>query len=580
MTEKIMKKYTLSEKGAKDLIKGCIACAVQNIVLVLPVGSLYMLIKDLIEKNDVKQHSAFFIVSAIICFALAVITGWFSYNATYTATYKESKVRRISIAEKLRKIPLSYFEKKDLADLSDAIMTDCQAMEVAFSHNIPSLYGSLISSFITAVVLFFIDWRMGAAAFWVLPVSLIIVLSSFKMQKKMNARSVNARAACSDGIQEFIEVMRDIKSCNAENEYIKCLDRKIDTLEKEEYYSKFGITAFVMSAGIVLKFGIVSVVITGSALLLGGSIDFLTFLLFLLMISRMYDPLISVLQNMSAIVAVHSNIERTREILEYRTQGGSDRLTNNGYDIVFDDVTFSYKDGKNVLNGVSFTAEQGKVTALVGSSGGGKTTASRLVTRFWDADKGRITVGGMNVSDVEPETLMSLYSMVFQNVTLFNDTIMENIRIGRKGATDEEVLRAAAMANCNEIAERLPDKWNSMVGENGCELSGGERQRISIARAFLKDAPVILLDEATASLDVENETYVQSALSRLISNKTVIVIAHRMRTVENADKIVVLSEGKVAEEGTAQELMERNGIFAKMASLQKSTQNWSVERRE
>ena len=338
-----------------------------------------------------------------------------------------------------------------------------------------------------------------------------------------------------------------------------------------------GTAVFVVSATLILKLGIVTVALVGAMLLVNGTLDVLTFFLFLLVVARLYDPLQTVLQNLAAVISTRTNIRRMKEILDHPIQTGSDTLTNQGYDIVFDHVGFSYNTGERVLEDVSFTAKQGEVTALVGPSGSGKTTVSRLASRFWDIQQGKITVGGMDISQIEPETLLSLYSIVFQDVTLFNNSIMENIRVGRKDATDEEVLAAAKLANCEEFARKLPEGWNTVIGENGCSLSGGERQRISIARAFLKNAPIILLDEATASLDVENETVIQTALSRLIQNKTVLVIAHRMRTVASADKIVVLEKGKVAQEGNSAELMNSNGIYHHMVTLQTESQNWTLE---
>ena len=385
-----------------------------------------------------------------------------------------------------------------------------------------------------------------------------------------------AKMACADGIQEYIETVRDLKANNAENTYLAGLSKKIRGVERQSISAELTTAIFVVSAGMVLKLGIASVALTGSVLLVNGSIDVLTLFMFLLVASRLYDPMQGALQNLAAIIAMRTNVERMNEILEHPIQQGSEELTNDGCDIVFDHVGFSYNDGETVLKDVSFTAKQGEVTALVGPSGGGKTTVSRLAARFWDNQKGKITVGGMDVGKTDPEKLMSLYSIVFQDVTLFDNTIMENIRLGKKGATDEEVLAAARLANCEEFAEKLPDKWNTDIGENGCELSGGERQRISIARAFLKDAPIILLDEATASLDVENETLIQTALSRLIKNKTVLVIAHRMRTVAGADKIVVLADGVVAEQGSPAELYKKNGIYTHMVDIQTKSQEWKI----
>ena len=576
MIEKLQKKYALSRQGAKDLVKGCVACFFQYLSLMVPIVLLYYLVSDLMN-GDAGYRKWFYIGGCVICVILILVTTWFQYNGTFFATYIESGVRRISIAEKLRKLPLSYFGKKDLADLTSTIMNDSAVLETAFSHFIPELVGSVASTTIVALGLFAFDVKMAFAALWVLPVSFAIVLSSSKLQQKLGRKQMDAKMACADGIQECIETVQDLKSNNAENEYLKGLFKKVDNVEKRMIVSEFGNAAFVVSASLVLKLGIASVALTGAYLLTRGELDVLTFFIFLLVASRLYDPLQGALQNLAAIISTKTNIARMKEILEHDVQTGSEKLTNKGYDIQFDHVKFAYDTSETVLEDVSFTAKQGEVTALVGPSGGGKTTVSRLAARFWDASSGKITVGGMDVSKIDPEKLFSLYSIVFQDVTLFNNSIMENIRIGRKDATDEEVIAAAKLANCDEFAMKLPDKWNSMIGENGCELSGGERQRISIARAFLKNAPVILLDEATSSLDVENETLIQSALSRLIKDKTVMVIAHRMRTVAGADKIVVLSDGKVVETGTPDELMKKDGIFAHMLKLQTQGQNWNLE---
>ena len=576
MIEKLQKKYALSRQGAKDLVKGCVACFFQYLSLMVPIALLYYLVSDLMN-GDAGYRKWFYIGGCVVCVILILVTTWFQYNGTFFATYIESGVRRISIAEKLRKLPLSYFGKRDLADLTSTIMNDSAVLETAFSHFIPELVGSVASTTIVALGLFAFDVKMAFAALWVLPVSFAIVLSSSKLQQKLGRKQMDAKMACADGIQECIETVQDLKSNNAENEYLKGLFKKVDNVEKRMIVSEFGNAAFVVSASLVLKLGIASVALTGAYLLTRGELDVITFFMFLLVASRLYDPLQGALQNLAAIISTKTNIARMKEILDHDVQTGSEQLTNKGYDIQFDHVKFAYDTSETVLEDVSFTAKQGEVTALVGPSGGGKTTVSRLAARFWDASSGKITVGGMDVSKIDPEKLFSLYSIVFQDVTLFNNTIMENIRIGRKDATDEEVIEAAKLANCEEFAMKLPNKWNSMIGENGCELSGGERQRISIARAFLKNAPIILLDEATSSLDVENETLIQSALSRLIKDKTVMVIAHRMRTVAGADKIVVLSDGKVVETGTSDELMKKDGIFAHMLKLQTQGQNWNLE---
>lgn len=574
MIKKLQRRFALSDKGAKDTVKGSIASALQNAAFMFPVGLLYQLVKDLLDGGVDRGRVVFYVFGSIVCAGLILLATWFQYNGTFLATYLETGVRRIALAEKLRKIPLSFFGKKDLADLTSSIMNDCAVLESSQSHFVAPLLGALISTTLIALSAFFFDWRMALAALWVLPVSFAIVAFAAGVYKGLSRKAMSARIACEDGIQECMETMNDLRSNNAVEPYLEGLDEKVRAIEKRAVISELGTAVFVVSASLVLKLGIAGVALVGSALLVNGTLDVITFFLFLLVVSRLYDPLEGALQNLAGIISTNSNIERMNEILDHPVQGGVDALSNQGCDIVFDHVGFSYNSGETVLRDVSFTAKQGEVTALVGPSGGGKTTVSRLAARFWDISRGKITVGGMDVSKIDPETLMSLYSIVFQDVTLFDNTIMENIRIGRKGATDAEVLEAARLANVNEFAEKLPEKWNSRIGENGCELSGGERQRISIARAFLKDAPIILLDEATASLDVENETAIQSALSRLIKNKTVLVIAHRMRTVAGADKIVVLSEGCVAEEGTPDELYRKGGIYSRMVKLQTESQNW------
>lgn len=576
MVKMIQRATASSRQGAVGIIKGVIACAFQNIAFMLPVSLLYLLVADLMDGGVTGGRVIFYVAGCIVCFAAILITTWFQYNNTYFTTYEESGKRRLNLAEQLRKLPLSFFGKKDLADLTSTIMADCEVLEKNCSHFVPGLFGSLISTLLISVGMFFFNPVMALAALWVVPVSVLIVLLSYKVQDKVQKKTVRAKMTLADGLQEYIETVRDLKANNAQNGYLGGLIAKIRGVEKQSIFAELTTAVIVVAAGMVLKLGIASVALVGSVMLIKGKIDVLTCFMFLLVASRLYDPMQAALQNLAAVIAMRTNVARMNEILDHPVQHGSDVLSNNGCDIVFDRVGFSYNTGETVLKDVSFTAKQGEVTALVGPSGGGKTTVSRLAARFWDNQKGTITVGGMDVSKTDPERLMSLYSIVFQDVTLFDNTIMENIRLGKKDATDQEVLAAARLANCDEFAEKLPDKWNTNIGENGCALSGGERQRISIARAFLKDAPIILLDEATASLDVENETLIQTALSRLIKDKTVLVIAHRMRTVAGADKIVVLSDGVVAEQGSPDELYNKNGIYRHMVDLQTSSQNWAL----
>lgn len=576
MIEKLQRRFALSRKGAMDVIKGSLFSALQNISFMLPVSLLYCLVRDMFNNELTSSEILFYVIGSTVCAVFIVICTAFQYNSTFLATYVETGVRRISLAEKLRKIPLSFFGKKDLADLTSSIMNDCAVLETSQSHAVCPLIGAIISTTLISLSLLFFNWKMALSSIWVLPVAFAIIAFASGVQKKLAEKSMTAKIACEDGIQECMETMHDLRANNAEKRYIGGLVKKIRQVETRLIKSELGTAVFVVSAGLVLRLGIATTALAGAYFLTKGEIDILTFFMFLLVASRLYDPLEGTLQNLAAIIATNSNIERMNEIMDYSIQSGSDKLKNKGCDICFENVGFSYNDGEKVLDNVSFTAKQGEVTALVGPSGGGKTTVSRLAARFWDINKGKITVGGMDISKIDPEALMSLYSIVFQDVTLFNNTVMENIRLGKKDATYEEVIAAAKLANVDEFVEKLPDKWNSNIGENGCELSGGERQRISIARAFLKDAPIILLDEATASLDVENETAIQTALSRLIKNKTVMIIAHRMRTVSGADKIVVLKDGVVAEQGRPDKLLEKKGIFSHMVELQTESQNWSL----
>ena len=576
MIKYLQRRYALSRKGAADSIKGILSCALQNISFMLPVGLLYLLAGDMMNGALTAGRIPFYVISCLAAALLIAGCTRLEYDNTYLVTYVESGVRRVSLAEKLRKIPLSFFGKKDLADLTSSIMNDCAVLEQSQSHFVAPLYGAILSTTVIAVSMLFFNRRMALAAIWPLPVAFAIVGRASDVQKRLSRKATAAKVACEDGIQECIETMPDLRANNAEDGYLAGLEKKIRAVEGRLIKSELGTAVFVVSAGLVLRLGIATTALAGASLLVKGELDVMILFMFLLVVSRLYDPLEGTLQNLAAIIGTGSNIERMHEILDCPVQTGSEELTNQGCDIVFDHVGFSYRSGETVLRDVSFTAKQGQVTALVGPSGGGKTTVSRLAARFWDIDRGRITVGGMDISGIDPEKLMSLYSIVFQDVTLFDNTILENIRIGRKDATDEEVIAAAKLANVDRFAEKLPDGWNANIGENGCELSGGERQRISIARAFLKDAPIILLDEATASLDVENETAIQEALSRLIKNKTVLIIAHRMRTVSGADRIVVLKDGAVAEQGSPAELLQANGIFARMVRLQTESRSWTL----
>jgi len=577
MIEKLQHKYALSRQGAVDMVKACISVTITNMSLMMPAGILYCLIKDLLEGTLTKERVPFYVIASVVVILLIAVTNFIQYNATFLTTYRESGIRRTTIAEKLRKLPLSYFGKKNIADLTTNIMGDCAQIETASSHWIPELIGAVISVSLVGISLFFaFDWRMVLASFWVIPVAFVIIITCSGAEKNAVRKNSAVKMRMTDGIQECLESVRDLRANNAEARYMDELDGKIKDVEKMALFTELKMAVYVNSAAIILKIGIGTTAVAGGALFAKGEISILTFFMFLMLVSRLYDPMQITLQNFAAIIATGIQCERLDEVLSTEIQTGKEELRNDGYDIVFDHVGFKYSDDTDVLKDVSFTAKQGEVTALIGPSGGGKTTISRLAARFWDVNSGTITLGGEDISKIDPETLLTNYSIVFQDVTLFNNSVKENIRIGKSGATDEEVLEAARLANCEEFVELLPEKYDTRIGENGSELSGGERQRISIARAFLKDAPVILLDEATASLDAENETAIQEALSRLIKDKTVLIIAHRMRTIANADHIVVLKDGVVAEQGNPEFLSQYDSIYKRMTKQQLVSQNWKM----
>lgn len=581
MIRRLQHIFALSEKGAKDFVKAVIWSFFCNISLMLPVGVIMAVIQYLLytlEAGKTPGKDAWIYVGAAI-FVLAVlyILHYFQYASLYLATYKESASRRVSLAETLRRLPLSFFGNRDLSDLTATMIADCSSLDQMFSHYIPQLFASILSTLFIGIWMFAINWKMALAVFWVFPVAVLLTAGSRKLQDVCGTRNILAKRAVTDNIQECLETIRDIKACSRQEEYLRELDGRLVHAERCAIRSELATGVFVCSAQAFLRIGLATTVLTGAELLVSGEISFLYFIGFLFAAARLYDPLGTVLQNIAATFNAKLQINRMRAILEQPIQTGAKECRPENYDIVFEHVKFAYRENEGVLDDVSFTAKQGEVTALVGPSGGGKSTACKLAARFWDIQGGKITLGGIDISRVDPEVLLKHYSFVFQDVVLFRDTILENIRLGRRGATDEEVYAAARAARCDEFVRELPEGYQTMVGENGSTLSGGERQRISIARALLKNAPVILLDEATASLDVENETAVQEAISRLVKNKTVLIIAHRMRTVTGADKIVVLSGGQVAEQGKPDALYEKGGFYSHMVKLQTESQNWTLE---
>ena len=580
MSKYLQKKFALSEQGGRDLTKAIFSCAITNMGLIFPMGILFLFMERLLGPLVGLQAPSLGMAGYVaVCIVLLVIIFIFwriQYDATFVASYTESANMRIRLAERLRTLPMSFFGKRDLADLTTTIMADSAFIEKAFSHFIPELIGAFISTALIGVCLLAADWRMGLAVLWVVPISFLLAAGTRPMVDQVERRQKGKKIAASDGIQECIENIQDIKANNLQEEYLRGLDQKILNVESITIRLELFNGTMVTASQMFLKVGMATTVLVGAALLSSHSIGFMLFLMFMVASTRLYGPLTGCLQNLSAVYSALLVVERMKGIEEQPVWQGSREAVYDGYDIVFDHVGFSYKDGEQVLKDVSFTARQGQVTALVGPSGGGKSTSAKLAARFWDIDRGKITLGGTDISGIEPETLLRSFSIVFQDVVLFNNTIMENIRLGRKGASDQEVMEAARAAQCEEFIHRLPNGYETRIGENGSALSGGERQRLSIARALLKNAPVILMDEATASLDVENETLVQEAISNLVKDKTVLIIAHRMRTVAGADRIVVLKDGYVAEQGTPGDLMEKKGIYRHMAELQGKSLSWSL----
>ena len=573
------RKYALSDQGVKNAKLGTFWTVIVNLVVMGGMGILYLLMKGYMNtliSGASLPEALTFILLTLAFVVLSFLTHMQQYRATYGLVYGEVRNMRIGIAERLRKLPLGWFGKRDLADLTETIMGDVNRLEHVWSHCLGYLYGSYISTAIVAVMLFAYNWRLALACLWGVPVAFALLFGSRKLAKRHSEITKAAGIQVADGIQETLENMREIRATNQEERFIQALYGKIDYHEKTMLRGELSTGIFVNAASVIMRLGVATTILTGVSLILAGKIDFMLLFMFLLVITRIYAPFDQALALIAEMFMSQVSAGRLMEIYDTPAAEGSETFRPEGHDIEFKNVSFAYDD-KQVLRGVSFTAKEGEVTALVGPSGSGKSTCARLAARLWDIQEGMISVGGVDISTIDPEVLLTDYSMVFQDVVLFDDTVMENIRLGRHGATDEEVLAAAKAANCDEFVNKLPQGYATPIGENGAKLSGGERQRISIARALLKDAPIVLLDEATASLDVENETKVQGALSRLLAGKTVLVIAHRMRTVEAADKVVVLADGKVVEMGKPEELRSNeNGMFRHMTELQASSAGWSV----
>ena len=581
-SKSFQRKYALTDQGVKNTKKGAFWTVIVNLVVMGGMGILYLLMYGLmgtLTDGAPLPGPALFLGLVIAFVILSFVTHLQQYHATYGLVYNEVKSTRLSLAERLRKLPLGYFGKRDLADLTETLMGDVNRMEHVWSHVLGYLYGAYISTAIIAVCLLVYDWRLTIACLWGVPVAFGLLFGTRKISARASERTKQAAVRVSDGIQEALENIREIRATNQEARYLAGLNQKIDDHEKVTIQGELGTGIFVNAASVIMRLGVATTILAGASLILSGQIDFMLLFLFLLVITRVYAPFDQSLALIAELFVSQVSADRMNEIYDTPTAEGAEVFQPKGHDIVFDHVGFAY-DKKKVLDDVSFTAREGEVTALVGPSGSGKSTCARLAARLWDVTEGTIRVGGVDISTVDPEALLTDYSMVFQDVVLFDDTVMENIRLGKRGATDQEVRTAAEAANCGEFIRRLPQGYDTPIGENGAKLSGGERQRISIARALLKNAPIVLLDEATASLDVENETKVQGALSRLLAGKTVLVIAHRMRTVAGADHIVVLENGRVAEQGTPAELMEKGGLYRRMVELQSHSAQWQLNGNE
>lgn len=580
ISEYLSKRFGLTKDGSNNLVKGIIYTALQNISFMFPIGLysllLYMWLSPLTGGEIIEPNLGLFIVLILIALGIIFVFAWKQYHFVYNTTYGESEKRRINLGENLRKLPLSFFENRDLADLTSTIMNDCTDLEHVFSHAVPQLIGSIISLIIAAIDLFVFDWRLAIALLWVVPVAFVILYVSRALIYREGNVVLNNLLDCGDSMQESIESIRDLKSYNHEAEYSSKLNGLTRKIEKSRIKAELMTAMGVISGNMVLKLGFVSVILVGSYLIMNSQISIFTFLIFLIASATIYAPVENGLMFLSEIYMMDMKVDRTKEIEELVIGGGLTVYSLDGYDIEFNNVNFNYDDLKDVLSDINFTVKQGEVTALVGPSGGGKSTVSKLAARFWDPVSGEVSLGGQDLSKLDSEKLLENFSIVFQDVILFNNTIMENIRIGKKDASDEEVINAAKLAECDEFVQKLPEGYDTVIGENGELLSGGQRQRISIARALLKDANVILLDEATSFLDVENESKIQKALSELIKNKTVIIIAHRMRTISNADKIVVLDDGKIAEQGSPEELLSKDGLFKRMVDLQNLSGEWKI----
>ena len=570
MFKKILR---LSDTESKNLHQAIIACTISNLTLMLPfvilLQIIILLIKPITDHIPVDIGYLWMMAGAgVLSAVLFLLCYKREYEKTYANAFSQAANTRIEVAEKIRKLPLSFFNRKDLSELTANIMGDCAVIENMLSHVIPQLIGYSISSLITCCLLAFYDWRMAGAIFCTLPIAIIIVVVGKRLEQQLGEKHVQAKLTVSDEVQEYLDGIKIIKGFGLSGKKFQRLDKALKHMMWASI--KFeGIGGIIVTLStMILQVGLGIVVLLGVSLMISGSLDPITFIAFIIISSRIYSPLISVLTLLPELFYMLVSIDRMKSLQTEPIMEGKDDVIFENYSINIDHVKFSYNQ-TSVINNLSCTIPEGKMTALVGPSGSGKSTLLQLIARFWDVNSGNITIGNLDIKQIDPETLMRSMAFVFQQVVLFDDTIMNNIRIGKHNATDEEVKLAAKIARCDELIARLPDGWNTLIGENGSKLSGGERQRISIARALLKNAPIILLDEATASLDPENEVYIQEAIANLVKDRTVIVIAHRLKTIIGADNIIVLDKGSIAEQGNYQDLMDNNGLFTKLYSFQK-----------
>ena len=568
----------LSDKGYSDLKKAIFACTLTNITMLLPFCITVMIFSELLNpfvgKELVWEHIWLLWGAGVVSAILVFLAAKNDYRKTYIASYKESNVTRLRIAEHLRKLPMSFFNTKDLSELTTNMMSDCSSMESMLSSTIPPLIANVISATITCILLAFFFFFLAICVFITMPLAFLIIWLSRKYQKKLFERQVDAKLQASSQVQEYLEGMKIIKSCNLSGSQFSTLNKALLAMKKIAVKVEMVVGVFMSGASMILQAGIGITIFVGTLLLLDGQIELLPLLMFFLIVIKIYGPILAILSQLTTLLNLNVVTERMRTLLTAPVMSGKQQ-TSKRYDIELSHVSFAYNE-EEVIHDVSCKIPQGNVTALVGPSGSGKSTISKLIARFWDIQKGTITVGNKDIKTINPESLMQEMSFVFQDVTLFNDTIFNNIQMGNPNATKEQVFAAAKAAYCDEFVRNMPDGYNTILGENGSTLSGGERQRISIARALLKDSPIILLDEATASLDPENEVFVQKAIAKLVENKTVIIIAHRLRTVVDADQILLLDNGKLVEYGTHNELMRKNGLYHKLYHIQQESLGWAV----